>query len=299
MVRAKFILYLALCLIGTLFSTFLITYLSLSVANIKDSLLLILFFVSINFLLFFSASPLIEKIYKVNEATRNMFPTLHSMIEELSAQSRLKKPKVMISNLPLPYAITYRDVLFGSKLAVSFSLLGLLESNELKALISHETKHVKDKDHYILSYATVLPSLLYIAAKKLIYPYFKNKTKVSTIKASFGFLFLLLHFFFNIFNLPLSRFREECADDYVSELMENGKENLFFALTKVTNVIIKMRNEKSKTLNLLGFKTLLITDPDCVSGKLEKEGGKKLLSELFKFFSTHPSVQDRLNRLKD
>jgi len=50
---------------------------------------------------------IVNSIYGVHQLDEGESPHLHRMVEELSARSGIRKPKLMISKIPIPNAFAY------------------------------------------------------------------------------------------------------------------------------------------------------------------------------------------------
>ena len=62
---------------------------------------------------------LVGAIYRVKAVSESENPRLHRMVTELSHKSGIKKPQVMLSQMPFPNAFAYGSPLTGSRVAVT------------------------------------------------------------------------------------------------------------------------------------------------------------------------------------
>ena len=104
---------------------------------------------------------LVGWIYKVKEMPQNENPQVHQMIAELSMKSGISKPKLMLSQIPLPNAFAYGSPLTGSRVAVTQGLLTHLDDGEVEAVLGHELGHLKHRDVQVMMVVSFLPALFY------------------------------------------------------------------------------------------------------------------------------------------
>ncbi|MBS7630584.1 M48 family metalloprotease, partial [Candidatus Bathyarchaeota archaeon] len=113
--------------LSTLFFTFL-----LSMFGTLDLFSLIFMVLLFNILQWLVSPYLVDMMYRVREASRSEHPRLYSMIERLSEKSRIKMPRVMIANIPIPNAFAYGSPIAGSRVAVTTELLRILDEEEVE-----------------------------------------------------------------------------------------------------------------------------------------------------------------------
>jgi len=115
--------------LSTLFITVILMWLQV------DLLAIGVLVVVINIAQWLLAPYLIDAMYRVKEATPSEHPELHSMVERLSQKSGIKKPRVMIANIPVPNAFAYSSPIAGSRVAVTSQLLNTLDEGEVEAVL--------------------------------------------------------------------------------------------------------------------------------------------------------------------
>ena len=87
---------------------------------------------------------LVGAIYRVKEMPHDENPRLHQMVETLSLKSKIKKPKLMLSQIPLPNAFAYGSPLTGNRVAVTQGLLKSLDEGEVEAVIGTSLTPYRD-----------------------------------------------------------------------------------------------------------------------------------------------------------
>jgi heat shock protein HtpX len=89
-------------------------------------------------------------------ADENDFAALHAMVERLSENSGLPKPKVYVIDSPMPNAFaTGRSPQHGA-VAVTTGIMGVLTEDELAGVVAHELAHIKHRDTLISSVAATV-----------------------------------------------------------------------------------------------------------------------------------------------
>ncbi|MFQ6135507.1 MAG: M48 family metalloprotease, partial [Nitrososphaerales archaeon] len=154
------LLKLRLSIIGTLafiigISTLAFTIL-LTLSGAFNIYFIIILVVAFNLLQWLFAPRLIDALYRVKEVSSREQPNLHRMVESICRKTGLKKPKVMLADIPLPNAFAYGSPRYGNRVAVTTGLLNNLEAEEVEAVLAHEIGHLKHRDVQVMMFASVL-----------------------------------------------------------------------------------------------------------------------------------------------
>lgn len=258
---------------------------------------------------------IVNALYKVRRLDPDENPGLHRTLDDLSARSGIKTPKLMFSNLPIPNAFAYGSPLTGNHVAVTQGLLASLDHEEVEAVIGHELGHIKHRDVQTMMLISVLPSLFYILARSTLFArYGSRDRRDSGGLAVIGGASMLIYFVLLLFNLGFSRLREYYADQHSSLIVDDGARKLSEGLAKISTATVRARmvNPSAKTVG--GFKALFISDPDsAVKDAAEIAGiwgsdddrvrgiaSRRItsLDRLGELFSTHPNIVKRLRALR-
>ena len=261
---------------------------------------------------------IIDALYKTRELPENENPKLHEMIENLSKKSRIKKPKLMLAQIPIPNAFAYGSPIAGNRVAVTSGLLKTLESDEVEAVIGHELGHLKHRDVQIMMFVSLLPALLsYIAYSLLLSSMYGRRREESAGGAALlGIVFMLFSWVLNMFILYLSRLREYYADNHSALVVKDGPGKLSTGLAKIVHATRNMKRVRKEKQNLSAFKALFIADPDHAEtdsmaiATMSASGDQKLVQEILsqkvttadriiEIFSTHPNIVKRLKALQE
>ncbi|MEM3565722.1 MAG: zinc metalloprotease HtpX [Candidatus Bathyarchaeia archaeon] len=308
-------------MVGTLaliigLSTLVFT-LILSLIGVMDILVLGVLVVAFNVGQWLISPYIIDALYRTREIPENENPKLHQIVENLSRKSGLKKPKLMLAQIPIPNAFAYGSPIAGNRVAVTSGLLKTLDEGEVEAVLGHELGHLKHRDVQIMMFVSLLPALFYYIGYSLIISsmYGRQREEGGGGTAALGFGFMAFSWILNMFILYLSRIREYYADRHSALMVENGAQKLSEGLAKIVHATRNMGRARKQVQHLNAFKALFITDPDRVETdsmalSAAASSDQKLVQELLlqrlttldriiEIFSTHPNIIKRLRALQE
>ncbi|MEM4699656.1 MAG: zinc metalloprotease HtpX [Candidatus Nezhaarchaeales archaeon] len=290
-----------------------------NLASLSGLSVLIGLVVAFNLLQWLVAPYMIDAMYRVREADRSRYGRLYSMVEGLCRKMRLKVPKLMIADLPVPNAFAYGSPLTGNRVAITTALLRELEEEEVEAVIGHELGHLKHRDVQVMMLASVLPAIFYIIGYSLMWRsllgYRSEGERSAGLAALVGLASMAIYWLLSLLVLHLSRLREYYADRRSATTVEDGARKLSEALAKIVFSSSRARI-RSGDQGLSAFKTLFIEDPDRAPSdalllssyrvKSDEELVRSILSRritwadrIAELFSTHPNIVKRLRALQE
>jgi heat shock protein HtpX len=256
---------------------------------------------------------IIDALYNVREIPEGENPRLHEIIESLSAKSGLKKPRLMLAQIPIPNAFAYGSPIAGNRVAVTTSLLKTLDSGEVEAVIGHELGHLRHRDVQIMMFVSLLPALFYYMGYSLMLSsMYERRREGGGGAAALGMGFMVFSWILNMFILYLSRLREYYADRHSALIVENGAQKLSEGLAKIVYTTKNLKKVKRDAQHLNAFKALFITDPDRVETDVmaisaaanDQNLVQEILSQkittldrIVEIFSTHPNIIKRIRAL--
>jgi heat shock protein HtpX len=219
-------------------------------------------------------------------------PELHGVVDRLCAMADMDKPRVAIAPTGLPNAFATGRNSKNSVLCVTDGLLSRLNREELEGVIAHELSHVAHKDVQVMTYASLLAIVAGLLVRFAFYGelfggrgrgnnqnmaiIFLAMMVVSAVVYTVSFLLIRL----------LSRYRELSADRS-GALLTGQPSALMSALTKVSGAMAQIPTQdlrSAEPLNAFFF-----------APALNLRSGKSSLSTIF---STHPSLERRLEELE-
>lgn len=260
---------------------------------------------------------IVDALYRTRALAPSEEPKLQQMVENLSRKSKIKKPKLMLAQIPIPNAFAYGSPLAGTRVAVTSGLLKNLDHGEVEAVVGHELGHLKHRDVQIMMFVSMLPAIAYYIGYSLMLSSMFNSRQRNEGSGAvlIGIAFMVFSWVLNMFILYLSRLREYYADRHSASVVDRGAQKLSTGLAKIVDATKNMRKTKNRTQNLSAFKALFISDPDRAaldsaeissmaagdSQRLVQEILSKKLTlsdRIIEALSTHPNIVKRLRALQ-
>lgn len=239
---------------------------------------LILSFV-MNFSSYWFSDKIVLSIYKAKETTRQENPEIFAMVEKLTRKIDIPMPKIYIIDLPAPNAFATGRNKYHASMALSRSIISLLTAEELEAVIAHELGHVKHNDILTSSVAAMLAGVVSYLSRVFVFTGNRDNENSGA-----NILFLIITpIVATLLHLAVSRSREFAADQFSAEVTHNS-DALISALKKISSAT-SMRPIVPTAQNQ-ATAHMFIWNPFKPS----------LLSSLF---STHPSLEARINQLEE
>ena len=220
--------------------------------------------------------------------TRDDAPMLYGMVERLSRDAGIPMPKVAISDLLVPNAFATGRSQKHAAVAVTKGLLEVLDEKELEGVLAHEISHIRSKDVVVMTYASFFLIVASMLSTMLMFSaIFGGMGRSRNSNAGSIILIALLVTFVvriigGILVATLSRYREFSADRGAAILTRRPMA-LASALQKLQGAIPRVPKEdlrKAESMN--AFFIMSAVGPG--------------LAELF---SSHPSTEKRIQRLKE
>ncbi len=213
-------------------------------------------------------------------------PYVYRMVENMAITAGIAMPKVYIIDSPAMNAFaTGRDPEHAS-IAVTTGLINALENQELEGVIAHEISHIKNYDIRIMTIVVVLVGTIALVSDMFFRARLfgfggsnRNNKNSGGWLALIGIALLILSpIIAEIIKLAISRKREYLADASAS-LLTRYPEGLASALEKISKSNQPLKTASAATAHLF------ISNPF----------KKKSITGLF---STHPPIEDRVNKLR-
>lgn len=215
----------------------------------------------------------------VKPLSKNQYPKLHQVIKELSQKMKIPMPKLYITPSKQANAFaTGRDPHHAS-IAVTEGILSVLSEEQLKGVLAHELSHVKNRDILVASIASVMASAISFIGNMALFGGHDDEDRGGGAFAIIAAI--LLPIAASLIQLAISRQREFGADASGAKIIGDGKP-LAEALLAIHD---STRRQPMQTNP--AFSSLYIESPFGSLG-----GG------LTRLFSTHPPVEERVQRLE-
>lgn len=216
--------------------------------------------------------------------SREEYPKLHEIVERLSTNNGLPKPKVAMVNSNVPNAFATGKSPKSSLVAVTTGLLELLDDDELEAVIGHELTHVRSRDVLVLTLASLFSTVAWYLMQFGFYGGLQTRDRNS---AGSGVIVLLVAIVTWVVSFliirAISRYREYSADRG-GAIMTGKPDKLATALLKISGKIKVIPPNELKNVQKLNAFFII----PALSG-----------SSIANLFSSHPPVEKRVQKLKE
>lgn len=233
-----------------------------------------------NFITYWFSSTIVLKMYGATIVDESTAPEFYNLVKEVATQANLPMPKVAIIPQDAPNAFATGRNHNNAVVAATEGILKILSREELKGVIAHEFAHIKNYDMLIGTIAATLAAAMAILPR--IFLFFgggrdRDRNPLGAIIALVGMI--LLPIVALLIRMAISRAGEYRADEDGARFIKNPNA-LASALQKLHNY--------SRRIPLQGNEAtahMFIVNP--FSGK-----------SLINLFSTHPPIEERINRLR-
>lgn len=216
--------------------------------------------------------------------TREQHPKLHEIVERLSTNNALPKPKVAIVNSNVPNAFATGKSPKSSLVAVTTGLLDLLDDDELEAVIGHELTHVRSRDVLVLTLASVFSMVAWYLMQFGFYGGLQSRDRNSAGSGAIVLLVAVVTWIVSFLIIrAISRYREYSADRG-GAIMTGKPDKLATALLKISGKIKVIPPNELKNVQKLNAFFIV----PALSG-----------SSIANLFSSHPPVEKRVQKLKE
>ena len=271
---------LTMILLAVLYLAFLAVLLSMN----TSSTVIILFMGGFMFLQYFYSDKMILMSMGAKIVSESEEPELHQIVSRLCAIAGLPMPRIAIVNTSMPNAFATGRNQKNAVVAVTTGIMQQLNRSELEAVLAHELTHVKNRDMMVITIATFLSSIAQILVRFL--PFFggggsRNRDSGGGFVVMFV-VSLVVWIVSFILIRALSRYREFAADRG-SAIITGQPSNLASALMKISGAKVPTQDLRK----VEGPVSALFIVP-AISG-----------SSIMNLFSTHPTLEARIEALKN
>ncbi|HET6624032.1 MAG TPA: M48 family metallopeptidase [Gaiellaceae bacterium] len=216
---------------------------------------------------------------------------LRRLVENVSIAAGLAvTPEVRVVDDPAPNAFAAGLRPQSSYVGVTTGLLRVMPKRELEAVLAHEVSHIRNRDTYLMTMATVFAGVIALVAdigfRTLAYG--GRSRKAGALVAVLALVGLILApYAALLLRMSLSRRREFLADAGAAELL-NDPEAMALALRRLEVDTTTIRYAEATTAHLW------------VESPTERVGSEGAgILEFSSWFNTHPPMRSRIAALEE
>jgi len=266
-------------------------YLIGNIVGDSTTLVLLAFLFSIisGFVSYYYSDSIVLSLSKAKVATKQEYFDYYTVVENISIGTGIPMPKLyVIEDTAMNAFATGRDKEHSSVVATT-GLLSKLNRAEIEGVMAHELSHIGNKDILLMSVVAVLVGTIVLVVDwvwriRLYGGKSDNNRNVGGIFLALTIITAILApIIAQVIKLAISRQREYLADATAVKFTRNPN-GLISALSKLNQDTEKLEVANRATAHLY------ITNPF-------KQGG--FSKNINKLFSTHPSIEDRIQRLSN
>ena len=160
-----------------------------------------------NLFAYWNADKIVLRMHDAREVDERSAPQIYGMVRELAIRGGLPVPRVYLIDSQHPNAFATGRNPANAAVAITTGLLGILERDEVAAVMAHELAHVKNRDTLIMTMAATIAGAISMLANFGLFFRSGNQNILATLLAV-----LVAPFAAMIVQLALSRSREYGAD---------------------------------------------------------------------------------------
>ena len=240
-------------------------------------LIALLIAAAMNFYMYFSSSTKVMKAYNAQTITREKAPELYDIVDKLRQRAGLPMPTVGIAPQRQPNAFATGRNAEHAVVCVTRGLLDMVDRDELEGVLAHELGHIKNRDMLLQTISATLSGAVTVLARFGLYSPHQGEGRGSPLGP---LLALLAPVVAMVLQFAISRTREFKADAVGAEI--SGKP---LALASALN---KMQQIAQRSPMDVPPSVAPIAQVNPLSG----------FRGLSRLFSTHPSTEERIARLR-
>lgn len=239
---------------------------------------------AMNFVSYFFSDKIALAMYSAQPVSETENPEIYRrigpLVRNLAARMGLPMPKLYAIPEDSPNAFATGRNPAHASVAVTAGLLGIMDDQELEGVLAHELGHVKNRDILVSSIAATIAAAITMVARMAMFFGGGRRDDDDGHGNAFGMLFMMIvaPIAALLIQMAISRTREYGADATAAEYA-GGPFGLISALKKLENWSKRIPMDASPaTAHMFIIKPF--------TG-----------SALMRLFSTHPSTEQRIERL--
>jgi heat shock protein HtpX len=237
---------------------------------------------AMNLFAYWNSDKMVLSMHGAREVDERAAPELYGLVRQLAREAELPMPRVYIMDNAQPNAFATGRNPEHAAVAVTTGLLQRLNKEELAGVLAHELGHIKHRDTLTMTITATLAGAVSMLANFGFY--FGGNRNNNGVGPIGGLLLLILGpLAAGLVQMGISRGREYEADRIGAEISKRPL-SLASALRKIAGAAEQIPNPTAERNPASAH--LFIINP--LSG-----------TRLDNLFSTHPNVENRIERLNE
>ncbi|MBI21735.1 MAG: zinc metalloprotease HtpX [Chloroflexi bacterium] len=277
-------MYFTMFMLGVLYAAFSFLLMRLGVPIIFVAIIVGIFAI----IQYSMSDKMVLKSTGAKEVSQKEEPELHDIVGMLASRYEMPMPKIAIIDSDVPNAFATGRNPNRSLIAVTTGIQKRLNKKELTAVIGHELAHIVNGDIKVLAmgnfFVTLTGFLMQMFFFNMLFGGMGRRREGGGAMMIAYFATIIVYFIGQLLVLALTRYREYGADHKGAEICGDPG-SLADALAKISGTVSNIPDQDLRKLQTAN--AFLI-----ISASLRGSGGLNL-------FSTHPSVEERIRRLRD
>lgn len=218
--------------------------------------------------------------------SENEQPELHAMVERLAMLANVPKPQIAVVDTPAPNAFATGRNEKNAVVAVTTGLMRRLEHMEMEGVLAHELSHIRNRDMVVMTLASFFAAVASFIIQQSFFWGISiggdrdNREGNATLLVYLASLVVWVVSYFLI--RALSRYREYAADRGAAYLT-GAPSHLASALLKISGAMDRIPEEDLRQTQAVNAFFIIPAFG---------------ANSMFELFSTHPSLEKRLDHLK-
>jgi heat shock protein HtpX len=234
-----------------------------------------------NFFSYWFSDKLVLKMYRAQQVDETSAPQFYRMVAELAERAQLPMPKVYLINEDAPNAFATGRNPEHAAVAATTGILRVLSERELRGVMAHELAHVRHRDILISTVSATMAGAISMLANFAMFFGGRDSEGRSTNPVVGLLVMFLAPIAASLIQMAISRAREFEADRGGAEISGDPR-SLASALEKIHRVAqgtpLETTERHPETAQMMIMNPLS-------AGRLRG------------LFSTHPSTEERVQRL--
>ena len=238
---------------------------------------------AMNLFSYWNADKIVLRMYNAREVDAETAPQFYRLVEQLAENAGLPMPRVYVIDTDLPNAFATGRNPDNAAVAATLGLLKRLNQQEIAAVMAHELAHVRNRDTLTMTVTATIAGAISMLANFAMFAGMFGGNRDNPL-GGIGTLLvaLLAPVAAMLVQTAISRTREYAADKEGAEICGQPMW-LASALTKIERLAHEGQYQPAEKNPATAH--LFIINP--LSGK-----------SVGALFSTHPTTQDRVQRLE-